>query len=120
MEQTKIFINPNADVSGIRPEDVMQGDNFRVTNDNTTPVLTIQERTPRNGGGSFTQYTLNLTTSLGEPRQLRFLFERHLAPVAKVFGADPDAWRGRIIWVKGIQVKKQGGTFWDVEVKAVQ
>jgi hypothetical protein len=120
MEQQKIFINPNADVAGIRPEDVAGGDTFRVTSDTKSPVLTVQERQPRNGGGSFTQYTMNLQNSLGEPKQLRFLFERHLAPLAKVFGADPEAWRGHIIALKGIQVVRGGGQYWDVEIKAVQ
>lgn len=119
MAEQKLRISAKADIRGIRPEDITNGANYRITADKDTPILVADERTPKKGKGSFTQYTLNLVDSKNVDCQLRFLFERHLAPLARAWGEDPEAWTGRLIHVKGVQVQREAGTFWDVEVDAV-
>jgi len=98
---------------------VQDGANYRITTDKNIAVVIANERQPKNGGGSFTQYTLSLEDSHGVPAQLRFLFERHLARLAKAWGADPEQWTGRLVHIKGIQVKRNNGTFWEVELQPV-
>lgn len=104
-------INPDADVSGIRPQDITQGIVFVIDMDDSGLTCTVNER-PSRTGGSFKQYTLHGKVN-GEKKRLSFLFEKQLAPLARQWGRNPAAWVGKRLFAQGVQ----RGQFWDVNIQ---
>jgi hypothetical protein len=109
-------IDPNADVAGIRPQDITDGVAFEVDMDDNGKVCTVQER-PSRTGGSFKQYTINGKVD-GVKRRLSFLFEKDLAPLAREWGRNPASWVGHTLFVTGVQHNET--KFWSLllQVKA--
>lgn len=107
-EQKTLFIDPNADVSGIRPADLTEPLVIEITD--TDPVVTVEERQAKSGG-KFDQYTLNL-----KDRRVSYLFQRDLAPLAKEWGGDPSEWKGKKVSITA----EADGEFMRVVVKPLE
>lgn len=107
---TQFEIDTEADVAGIRPEDITNGIKFVLDMNEQGLTCTVNERASRTGG-NFKQYTLHGKVD-GVSRRLSFLFEKDLAPIARAWGRNPASWVGKTLFVQGVQK----GAFWNVEM----
>lgn len=112
-QQATLRIRKDADTAGIRPQDLNdKGEDFTICPNDDGFCVTVEERTAKKGG-KFQQYNLHLCDMNGNKRRLGFLFESHLAPLARAFGDDPTQWDGKDVTVIGFK----DGQNWNVEVK---
>lgn len=110
----EIKIRKDADTAGIRPQDLpMEGQQFTIQANADGATVTVDTRKAKKGG-DFQQYTLHVTDKNMNRRRLSYLFESHLAPLARAYGDNPLEWDGQTCTVKPFK----DGQNWGVEITA--
>lgn len=108
-----VEIDPDADVSGLQPSELTEGKVFIISTDANGKPVTAEKRKSKTGG-EFTQYTLHLRDENNQKHRLSYLFTRHLAPIARRWGKNTEAWHEAAVKITGFQ----NGQYWDVKIEA--
>jgi hypothetical protein len=121
-ETENMKINPNADLRGIRPEeDLKEPTTFEITApEDDDDCIVAEERKPKSGEGQFTQYMLHLLDEEKNHRVLRFLFESHLAPLAKAWGEDSVGWIGKKVVLEQEKITRDGKDFINAKLRPLE
>ena len=115
-----VKINPNADIAGIMPKTVAETPITctLVAPEDADDCVTMETRTAK-AGGTFTQYALHLQDAEQNSRIAKFLFDRHLAPLAKAWGEDSVNWIGESVTISAESVTRKGEQYWELVLEPV-